>query len=263
MTDKINEAALAKVHPELARRVRGILALAKREGHTLQIVQGLRTFAEQDALFAKGRTKPGAKVTNARGGKSWHNYGLAVDLAPVINGKVSWNEKLFDWSLIGKWAKAVGLAWGGSWLRFKDRPHVEMSFGLSIDDALTRYRSMGIIKVWEKVKVPAVTAALLNAEIVPSVAEESQVSSTTSQEPSPTQEENKGAVYEEMAVAMSRKPEWFVAGRTAIGTAIGGYSALNLGLKIGAIILLAVLLFFAWQKREAIKETVLRFLRRM
>lgn len=266
MTDKINEAALAKLHPELARRVRGILALAKREGYTLQIVQGLRTFAEQDALFAKGRTKPGAKVTNARGGKSWHNYGLAVDLAPVINGRVSWNEKLFNWSLIGKWAKAVGLSWGGSWLSFKDRPHVEMSFGISISEALSLYHSKGMSGVWSKVKVPAATAALLNAEAVaapPSVAEgKSQVPSSVSEQTAQTQE-HKEAVYEEMFAAMSRKPEWFVTGRTAIGTAIGGYSALSFGFRVAVVIGILVLLFLCWRKRDAIKETVLRLLKRL
>jgi peptidoglycan hydrolase-like protein with peptidoglycan-binding domain len=77
-----------QVHPELRRRL-GMLAeaLAGR-GMQAMITDGLRTFAEQDAIFAQGRTKPGDIVTNARGGESNHNYGLAVDLYPVIEGRV-------------------------------------------------------------------------------------------------------------------------------------------------------------------------------
>jgi peptidoglycan hydrolase-like protein with peptidoglycan-binding domain/LysM repeat protein len=77
-----------QLHPELRRRL-GMLAdaLAGR-GMQALITDGLRTFAEQDAIFAQGRTTPGKIVTNARGGESNHNYGLAVDLYPVIEGRV-------------------------------------------------------------------------------------------------------------------------------------------------------------------------------
>jgi peptidoglycan L-alanyl-D-glutamate endopeptidase CwlK len=76
------------LHPELRRRL-GLLAIALAgRGLQAMITDGLRTFAEQDALFAQGRTKPGRIVTNARGGESNHNYGLAVDLYPVLDGRV-------------------------------------------------------------------------------------------------------------------------------------------------------------------------------
>lgn len=260
MLDKINESALAKLHPELARRVRAILALAKADGHTLQIVQGLRTFAEQDALFAKGRTKSGSIVTNARGGQSWHNYGLAVDFAPVINGKVTWDEKLFDWSLIGKYAKAVGLAWGGSWLRFKDRPHVEMSFGISIKEALKLYQSKGISAVWAKVKVPTATVAVMKTEGIapPSVAETKQKEETPKVETASVGSQS--VSYEEMAVAMSRKPEWFLNARAAVGASVGGFFTLSLGLKIALGFFVIVALYFVWKNRERIKGVVMKFL---
>ncbi|SVE43245.1 uncharacterized protein METZ01_LOCUS496099, partial [marine metagenome] len=45
----------------------------------LFVVHTLRTYAEQDDLYEQGRTEPGKIVTNARGGKSWHNFGLAID----------------------------------------------------------------------------------------------------------------------------------------------------------------------------------------
>lgn len=77
-----------KIHPALRRSLADLAeALAEREMKAL-ITDGFRSFAEQDALFARGRTKPGPIVTNARGGLSNHNYGLAVDLYPVIDGQV-------------------------------------------------------------------------------------------------------------------------------------------------------------------------------
>lgn len=72
-----SENRLNKVHPELATRVRMLIDTFAQNGVQIEVVQGLRTFAEQDALFAQGRTKPGQVVTRARGGQSNHNYGLA------------------------------------------------------------------------------------------------------------------------------------------------------------------------------------------
>src|SRR3977135_4181957 len=91
--NKSSENRLAKVHPKLAKGVTALIASLAAQGHTIEVVQGLRTFAEQDALFAQGRTKPGQIVTNAKGGQSNHNYGLAVDLCPLIDGKPQWKDR--------------------------------------------------------------------------------------------------------------------------------------------------------------------------
>ncbi|WP_305953442.1 M15 family metallopeptidase [Paenibacillus sp. P32E] len=70
-----------------------LLSAAMPEESNIVITQGLRTIAEQDALYAQGRTKPGQIVTNARGRTSYHNFGLAVDFALLLpNGSsVSWD----------------------------------------------------------------------------------------------------------------------------------------------------------------------------
>jgi peptidoglycan LD-endopeptidase CwlK len=105
----------------------------------------LRTFTEQDALFAQGRTKPGAKVTNARAGQSYHNYGLAVDVVLLIdkdgNGThetASWDtttdfddDRLADWQEIVRIFKMHGWEWGGDW-KFSDKPHFQKTLGYSI-----------------------------------------------------------------------------------------------------------------------------------
>ncbi len=121
----INKMRLSDVKSILAEKCRAIIQLAANEGFTLVITQGFRTVAEQDRLFLIGRRgiKGERKVTNARGGQSNHNHGAAVDFAFVVNGEISWNEKLYQ--NIGRWAKQAGLNWGGNW-RFKDLPHVEL-----------------------------------------------------------------------------------------------------------------------------------------
>lgn len=87
-----------------------------------------RSFAEQDDLYAQGRTKPGHIITNAKAGSSAHNYGLAFDGAPTIGGKPLWDEPLNGphWTKYGQLARASGLIWGGTWLTFKEGPHIEM-----------------------------------------------------------------------------------------------------------------------------------------
>ena len=105
----------------------------------------LRTFAEQDALFAQGRTKPGKRVTNARGGQSYHNYGLAIDIVLLLdrdkNGTfetASWDlksdfdgDKRADWMEVVQIFKRYGFEWGGDW-KFVDAPHFQKTFGKSI-----------------------------------------------------------------------------------------------------------------------------------
>lgn len=146
------ETRLAKVHPELARRVRDLITALALQGHTVEVVQGLRTFAAQDALFAQGRTKPGPVVTQARGGQSNHNYGLAVDLCPFVNGKPDWNAKPAVWFAIGTEAVKQGLEWGGNWKKFIDKPHVQLG-GLSVAQCQSLYKGGGLEKVWAAVKV--------------------------------------------------------------------------------------------------------------
>jgi peptidoglycan LD-endopeptidase CwlK len=94
----------------------------------VRITQGLRTFAEQDALYKK---RP--KVTNAKGGQSVHNYGFAVDIVLIIDGKEAsfdthkdWDgDKVADWDECVKVFAKYGWSWGGNWSTFKDMPHFD------------------------------------------------------------------------------------------------------------------------------------------
>jgi peptidoglycan L-alanyl-D-glutamate endopeptidase CwlK len=96
----------------------------------------LRTFEEQAELFAIGRTKPGDIVTNAKAGESWHNFGLALDVVPLVNGKAIWDSPF--WNRIGELGKQVGLFWGGDFKSFKDKPHFEFHPNLTLAQANQR-----------------------------------------------------------------------------------------------------------------------------
>ena len=79
-TDERSARMIATLHPEVARVALEFLKVCHERSLDVRIISGLRSFAEQDALFEKGRSKPGKIVTNARAGQSWHNYGLAFDV---------------------------------------------------------------------------------------------------------------------------------------------------------------------------------------
>ncbi len=129
--DQMSERRLAQVHPALAVRVRLAAAQLMLAGIEIRVVQGLRTAAEQDALYAKGRTvierdakgKPLPTVTDAPGGYSDHNFGLAVDTVPGVPGRPSWTP---DWRVSSAGFKAMvvemkrqGLLWAGDWVHRK------------------------------------------------------------------------------------------------------------------------------------------------
>ncbi|WP_127506612.1 M15 family metallopeptidase [Paenibacillus humicus] len=133
-------AKLIGLLPVVAAAASALIERCYNRGVPIVITQGLRTYAEQDALYAQGRTKPGAIVTNARGGYSNHNFGVAIDFALLLpdGNKCSWDTKrdddrdgVADWNEVVTEAKRLGFTWGGDWRTFTDLPHFEMTFGIS------------------------------------------------------------------------------------------------------------------------------------
>lgn len=113
------------------------------------MIAGNRTWAEQDALYARGRTAPGSKVTNARGGFSNHNFGIAGDFG-VFKGKVYLDES--DPKLAAKvhracaaLAEGCGLDWGGNWESFQDMPHYEIHTVLSTSAKRQKFLQAGSV----------------------------------------------------------------------------------------------------------------------
>jgi hypothetical protein len=139
---RINAAILARVAPALGKRVVRFIAAEAARGQVIQVVQGLRTFAEQDRLFAQ---RP--RVTKARGGQSNHNYGMAVDVAPVISGRVSYDTKYYKFK---DSAEIAGLEWGGLWKSFTDLPHLQLPNVPKPSILLDVYKQVGLAGVWKK-----------------------------------------------------------------------------------------------------------------
>jgi peptidoglycan L-alanyl-D-glutamate endopeptidase CwlK len=142
-----SEKRLQQLHPALAAAVRAIVAELAARGLVVEVVQGLRSYKEQDELYAKGRTRPGPIVTQARGGQSNHNFGLAVDLCPFTNDKPDWNAPISVWAAIGASAEAHGLEWGGTWKKFLDKPHVQLPV-MTVKECASCYQAGGLDAVW-------------------------------------------------------------------------------------------------------------------
>lgn len=102
-------------------------------GIDVLITSTYRDAESQDALYAQGRTAPGRKVTNARAGHSFHNFQVAFDFVPIVNGKAQWND-LAAFERCGEIAESIGLEWAGRWEAFKEMAHCQYTGGLSLAD---------------------------------------------------------------------------------------------------------------------------------
>lgn len=136
LKDIVTKQRIEKIHPKLRVELTTIVKELELRNVDIRIVQGLRTFKEQDDLYAQGRTTPGNKVTNAKGGESYHNYGLSVDFVLLHkDGKISWdmkedmdNDKKADWMEVVEVFTKYNWSWGGLW-KTPDNPHFEKTFG--------------------------------------------------------------------------------------------------------------------------------------
>jgi peptidoglycan L-alanyl-D-glutamate endopeptidase CwlK len=125
--DERTERNLATLHIEMQRVMRSFLGVAKviaaKVGCDVKVISGTRSYAEQDAIYASGRTVPGLKISNAKGGESNHNFGVACDVA-IFRGKEYCPEHPL-YNELGTLGKSLGLEWGGDW-KFVDEPHYQL-----------------------------------------------------------------------------------------------------------------------------------------
>jgi peptidoglycan L-alanyl-D-glutamate endopeptidase CwlK len=121
--------------PELQTLCRELQQECLREGFPIIVIHTYRSFEEQELLYAKGRTRPGLVVTNARAGDSWHNYRRAFDVCFIQGSRLMWDG---PWMKVWSIARPLGLVWGGSWKTFQDRPHFEYHPGLTLEEAKSR-----------------------------------------------------------------------------------------------------------------------------
>lgn len=152
--DAVSEARLKDVHPALADKVRRLAEAVQLEGIEFRVTQGLRSWADQSKLYAQGRTAPGWKVTNAKAGESWHNYGLAIDIAPddpkLPGYQPDWNESHPAWARVIAVGESLGLKSGKS---FRDMPHFEMTGkwpSKPPDEVRSLFEHGGVQAVWNE-----------------------------------------------------------------------------------------------------------------
>lgn len=134
--------SLDELHPKFRPLVDSFLSRAKQHGIDVVVTCTWRSGAEQDALYAQGRTQPGKVVTNAKAGQSMHNFmvagkpaSLAIDIVPVANGKAVWNAGDPLWASLGQLGEETGLEWAGHWKRFKEYPHFQHPHARDIQGA--------------------------------------------------------------------------------------------------------------------------------
>lgn len=121
------------------RAARIFLSAFNKESYVVRIISGTRTYAEQDELFAQGRTKPGKRVTNAKGGESNHNFGLAWDIGVFIDGKYQTETAPYKIAAPIGLAATTGIEWGGNWVTIPDAPHYQMVTGLELSVVRRRF----------------------------------------------------------------------------------------------------------------------------
>lgn len=151
--DPRSESVLATVSPALASLVRQAQSALTPQGVNMCVYQGLRTADQQNALYAQGRTLSGPIVTNAKAGYSNHNYGLAVDVVPYVqgtSGALNWDVSSTPFQAMVTALKTQGLVYGGDWVHFPDNDHFQMpTIPPSPSPAMVADFSSGLSTVWD------------------------------------------------------------------------------------------------------------------
>lgn len=132
----INSRRLEDLHPIVKKKAQAFIDEARLKGIDLLVTSTYRDLASQAALYAQGRTKPGAIVTNAKPGQSWHNWRCAFDVVPIRNGKPVWGTSGPDgdlWRKVGEIGESVGLEWAGRWTgKLREMAHFQYTGGLTL-----------------------------------------------------------------------------------------------------------------------------------
>lgn len=191
--DKHTNQKLATLHPKIRGKAYKFVKACEAVGIFLRVTAGFRSYAHQDEIYAKGRTipndsgkLPGRTVTQARGGQSVHNFGLAFDVVEVwhketsmphykepikrrgsptgkfksLKAQTGWDSKYPEarWQMIGKIGEKLGFTWGFHFSKPKDRPHFQSKFGKSTKQLRKMTSSPGrnwaSMRFREKVNVP-------------------------------------------------------------------------------------------------------------
>ena len=127
----INSRSLTDLLPAARIRAVRFINLCASEGIDILITSTYRDAESQAALYAQGRSMPGRIVTNAQAGQSFHNWKVAFDFVPLVNGKCDWQDTAL-FTRCGELGESVGLEWAGRWESFKEPAHLQYTGGLTL-----------------------------------------------------------------------------------------------------------------------------------
>jgi len=143
LADERSERNIVTLLAEVQPLARTLIESAAAIGIAIKVISGTRTYEEQNALYEQGRTKPGRIVTNARGGYSNHNFGVAFDIGVFEGGR--YLDESPAYKAVGALGMKLGLEWGGNWKTIQDEPHFQLrpawARNLSERDMLAQLRA--------------------------------------------------------------------------------------------------------------------------
>ncbi len=119
------EKKMSSMKPELAVKVRQVLAALTAKGFQPKVFYGWRSVTVQAKLFAEGKSKVKFSFHNAQLPDGTPN----AYAADIIDARYAWTaeaESSGFWKALGVAAKAQGLVWGGDWVSFRDWAHVQL-----------------------------------------------------------------------------------------------------------------------------------------
>lgn len=122
--DPRSEKNIATLHPKVQPYARALIHAALAKGWTFKVTSGLRSYAEQTALYQQGRTTAGKKVTNAPAGYSNHNFGMAFDVTLFSGSTPVYDSPLYK--ALATLGTDLGLECGGNWKTSTDEPHYQL-----------------------------------------------------------------------------------------------------------------------------------------
>jgi len=147
-------ARLEQLFPPLTEKAYELIRQLGQQGIDVEVSQGLRTWPEQEALYAQGRTSPGPVVTRARPDQSWHTYGCAFDIDIQTTDGIDWTGTSPAWQASISAGEALGLMAGAEFRIFPDKPHFQLTGRFPVtpdDEVLILFRGGGLAAVWDEI----------------------------------------------------------------------------------------------------------------
>ena len=148
-----DQAKLELLCPKFAGLVTQLGEMMNLAGQPVRIIDAVRSWKRQEALWEQGRMVGGPIVTDARPGASWHEFGLACDLGICsLLSQPGWDPGNPLWEKMGNMGKTLGVFWGGDFQHNPDRPHFQLTgcFPISPDDEVRQiFLDQGMSAVWQ------------------------------------------------------------------------------------------------------------------